>query len=267
MSVFKFLDYKKYLKEAIRQHKEVYGYKTKLSNAAGCRNSYFSQVLNSDFHLAAEHALGLANFWGFSAMEKDYFIQLIHLARAGTPELRKYYESICRQLAADHERAVVRGSAKEVSEDWKALFYSSWHYTAIHDLTTFPGGQTAEAIARRLEIPKELAEEGLSSLKAMGLVEKRDQGWQASVQEVVVPVGTHHAALHVGHWTQRAAMDAVRRKRPLESFHKCWVFGVSPDDYRKLRELIIDHIQKAQKIVPASERRELACMNLHLFVV
>src|SRR5687768_13356982 len=115
MRIFNFLDYKKYLKEVIRENRGTHGYKTRLAKAAGCRSSYLSQVLHGNFDLSPEHALGLANFWGLSTTEKDFFIQLVHLARAGTKELKKYYESICRDAAAELERVAYRGHAEEVT--------------------------------------------------------------------------------------------------------------------------------------------------------
>lgn len=266
-NLFRTRDYRSYLNAKIRENEAVYGYKTLLARAAGCRNSFLSQVLGGMHELSPEHALGLAEYWGLSAAERDQFILLVQYARAGTPALRRYYEGQLEEKAGQHERDWLRGNAREVPDDAKSLFYSSWHYTAIHDLTTFPRGQTAEAIARRLELPRELVEESLRALARMGLVERREKGWSATVQEVIVPPGTHYGALHVAHWTQRAAQDAWRKDRPLESFHKCWVFGVSRADYAKVRELVLDAVRKAQKLIPRSERDELACLNLNLFVV
>jgi len=191
----------------------------------------------------------------------------VNYARAGTPDLRKYYEGLLHKMIADHERDSWKGTAQEVANDWKPVFYSSWHYTAIHDLTTFPGGQTVDSIVKRLEIPRDLAEASLRELESMGLVEGREDRWYAKVTEIIVPVGTQYSALHVSHWSHRAALDAMRGRRPWESFHKCWIFGIHKADFEKIKELLTEHCRKSQKIIPKSEREELVCMNLQLFVV
>ena len=267
MNIFKYLDYKLFLKSKIRENAKVYGYKARLAQAAGCRPSYLSQVLGGEFDLSPEHALGLADFWLLAAPEKDYFLQLVHYARAGTPELKHYHQTRLRQSSEQGERELLRGNSEEVTEDAKARFYSSWRYTAVHELTTFAGGRTPEAIARRLELPLELVEETLADLAAMGLAEARGKHWHARVVELMVPPGSHFAAQHIAHWTARAAIDAGRRKHRVEPLHKAWVFGISPADYARLRELLLEHITRCQKIIPDSERHELVCMNLDLFAV
>ncbi len=266
-SIFKHLDYKVYLWSKIRENKTAHGYKTQLARAAGCRNSHLSQVLNGDFHLNPEHVLGLANHWQLDPAEKDYFVQLVNYARAGTPEVRKYYEALLRKLSAEHDRNKWRGTAQEIADDWKPVFYSSWHYTAIHELTTFPSGQTAEAIARRLDIPEDLVDESLRALEAMGLVESREDRWHARITEVIVPVGTQYSALHVSHWSHRAALDVMRSRKTWESLHKCWIFGIHKSDFEKLKEFLAEHFRKSQKVIAGSAREELVCMNVQLFVV
>lgn len=268
LELLKYRDYKKFLRDSAKANKSLYGYKTRLAEAAGCRASYLSQVFNGAFDLMPEHGLGLSEFWGFSAEERDYFVLLIQLARAGTPQLTKYYEEQLNRISREYERRTLKSDASEISQaESRSLFYSSWHYTAIHDLTTFPGGQTTEAIARRLELPKDLVEQALRALESMQLVRPHGIHWKATVNELIVPTDTYHSAQHISHWTHRAALDVMRPKRPLESFHKCWVFGISPEDFQALRELLLEHIRKAQKIVPNSDRQELVCMNLNLFMV
>jgi len=267
MNLFRCADYRQFLDFQIRQNRSVYGYKSRLAKAAGCRNSFFSQVLKGDFELSAEHALGLAGFWKLTASETDYFIELVHLSRARTPAMKRYLQARLRHMATVAEKELLRGRAQEVADDWKARFYSSWHYTAAHELTTFPGGRTADQIALRLELPLQLVQETLSELEQIGLVELRGKSWIAKVLELIVPVGTVHSAQHIDHWTARAALNARRQKTPLPSFHKCWVFGISPSDYAALREMLLEHITRCQRLIPNSEREELVCMGLHLFPV
>jgi hypothetical protein len=170
-------------------------------------------------------------------------------------------------MSAEGERELLRGNAHEVTDDAKTAFYSSWRYTAVHELTTFKDGWNAEGISKRLELPRELVEETLDELEAMGLVELRGKNWHARIVELIVPVGTHHQAQHIAHWTGRAALDAAKRKHRLPPLHKSWIFGVSVADYERLRELLVRHLAECQRIIPGSDRQELVCMNLDLFSV
>ncbi|MCB0385442.1 MAG: hypothetical protein KDD43_08620, partial [Bdellovibrionales bacterium] len=87
MSIFKYLDYKEYLKKTIDKKTKVYGYRAKLAEAASCQRSFLSQVLHSSPHLTLEHGIGLCRYWQFSPMERYYFLALIQPARAGNDEL------------------------------------------------------------------------------------------------------------------------------------------------------------------------------------
>ena len=90
MDVFSAKTYKEYLHYQVDRHGHVKGYKSRLSEAARCQNSFLSQVLHSHADLTPEHALGLTYFWEFSEEERSHFLDLVHLARAGTVSLRDY---------------------------------------------------------------------------------------------------------------------------------------------------------------------------------
>ena len=84
-SVFESLDYKRYMRQQIAAHGDVYGYKSRLAAAAGCQKSYLSQVLNGAHDLTLEHAAGLAAFWQLPRLDGEYFMELVNWARASSP--------------------------------------------------------------------------------------------------------------------------------------------------------------------------------------
>src|ERR1700692_4612304 len=87
--VFEFNDYRKFLEAQIAGNSSERGYQTKLSKAAGCKGSFLSQALHSHVNLTPDHAAGLCRFWNFDDDETDWFIELLTLARAGSPEMKK----------------------------------------------------------------------------------------------------------------------------------------------------------------------------------
>src|SRR5688500_3877864 len=77
-----------FLKRQIDANQGVFRYKSRLAEAAGCQRSYLSQVLAKKALLSPEQAMGLADFWGLSSREADFFLMLVLHERAGTARLR-----------------------------------------------------------------------------------------------------------------------------------------------------------------------------------
>lgn len=81
-------DYKLFIKQMIELNRHVRGYQTRLAQAADCKPSYFSGVLNSVLHLTLEHAVGLCVFWKLDGEETDYFLDLVILQKTENVLLR-----------------------------------------------------------------------------------------------------------------------------------------------------------------------------------
>ena len=56
----------------------------------GCQKSFPLQVLNSTPEISPDHAIQLCEFWSLPDAEADYFIDLVHLARAGSKVRQRY---------------------------------------------------------------------------------------------------------------------------------------------------------------------------------
>lgn len=143
-----------------------------MSEAAGCQRSYFSQVIHGNVQLTPDHGFKLCKYFQFNSREQDFFLTQLELARAATAEYRAYLEEKLVQI----KRAQENPKAKATPEQLQ--YFSSWHWSAIHLLTSIPGYEQASAIAERLRLPQNLVLQTLESLAKRGLVKHEGNLWK-----------------------------------------------------------------------------------------
>ena len=158
LNVFRYTDYKRLLREQVRRHAGVYGYRSQLARAAGCQKSFLSQVLNGPTHLTPDHAAGLARHWGFSADETEYFMECVHYGRAGSKHLKDYLKSRMHRLKEQSELDTQTFEGTDLDRhDAATHYYSAWQFSAAHVLMRLPDVNTSEELAARLRIPRPFA--------------------------------------------------------------------------------------------------------------
>src|ERR1700722_8117600 len=113
MNLFENTDYKDVLHTQIAANRDRRGYRSELAQAAGCQLSFLSQALHSHVHLTPDHAAGLATFWGFDHDERDYFLELVNLARAGSQVLKKILLKRLEEIKDRHENLARRYKKKD----------------------------------------------------------------------------------------------------------------------------------------------------------
>src|SRR3954463_5460814 len=94
LSIFEAETYKDYvLKRFEALPGKGRGEMRRLSLALRVHTSLLSQVFRGSRDLTLEQAMGAAEYFGFTQSETDAFVTLVELARAGSPALRKHFET------------------------------------------------------------------------------------------------------------------------------------------------------------------------------
>ena len=89
VNIYEYLDYKKFLTAKIKEGSKVRGFQTRMAKTAKCQKSYLSQVLRTKYHITTDQAFRLTQFFNFSALETDYFIELVNFARTDLAPLKE----------------------------------------------------------------------------------------------------------------------------------------------------------------------------------
>jgi uncharacterized protein (TIGR02147 family) len=264
--VFDFENYKEFLAAKIRENKATVGYKSQISRAMKSPPSFLSQVLHGSVHLSGDHAYRLAQFWNLAANERDYFLDLVQLARAGTPDYRSHLKQrldLLRKKSLDLSERFQQPKIGQIENEW--FYYSNWYFGAIHMLLTIPGFQRSLKISERLHIPVELVNEILNSLKSAGLAENKSDQWQVTQKSIHLNKESVVSSMNHILWRQRAIHSLEQPWK--NGFHYSGLHTLSQKDMERVRSVLTQTIEEVREVVEPSPEEKLAVFNCDWFEI
>jgi uncharacterized protein (TIGR02147 family) len=266
-SPFEFEDYRQVLEELIRGRDAKRGKQTELAAAMGCQPSYLLQVLKQKAELTEDHGLKLCQHLGYDDPETEYFVLMLRMARAATPELVRFLE---------RKRAVLQREARELgpkvearsfveSEKFLSQYFASWVASTLHIATSAKKYQTVSALAERFALPLETVEANLKFLEKAELVVREGKTFSFAGGSVHLP---RHAALNTTHQTSRR-MQALRsiEINDDEDVHFSSVFTLDRKTYLEIRKQLRELIADAHRRIHAGGTDEVYGLCLDLFRV
>lgn len=265
MNIFEAVSYKQFLRHHIRAIGRR-GYITELSAAAGCTQSYFSQVLHGKPEITPDQALALGEALGLPEIEAEYFLLLVQHSRASTPKLKahlaeKMRETAARRLSTESAVAATSdGAAEEASRDF---YYASWRPSAVHILTACEVYQRPAAIAAHLDLPVREVEGILARLVEYGLVKQKGGLYQHAGKNLHLPTASLHNRLNHLNWRLRALAEPAVG----EGIHYSSAFAISRADWGSLREKLLRFIGEQRKEIAASGSEDAFVFCCDLFKV
>lgn len=264
-SVFDFSSYKDYLTARLGRKRERKGLRSSLAKTLGCQPTYISLVMNGTADLNLEQGHKVGEFLGHSTEEQHYFMLLIQIARAGTRELREYFEN---QIQDIRQRRLVLterlGKRNSLSKEHQATYYSSWIFAAVHIALTIPELRERDRLSRFLGLPLKKVSAALASLEEAGLVRLLN-GNQYVPTETQVRLGNDSSQIikHHANWRVRA-MESLDREE-LAELHYSSVFSISRADMEKVKNLLLETIKKNADTVGPSKEEELCALCIDFF--
>ena len=268
-SVFDYQDYKKFLRALISSRpKGGRGIRLAIAKHIGCPVSHISQVLNGKPHLSMEQAEGLNEYLGHTQDEAAFFFLLIQLSRAGTTALKKRLELQVEQILEKRIDLKVRlGVAETLSNEAKAIFYSSWVYGAIHVMISIEKFQTKEAIAQHLGLSVKKIGEILEFLISTGLAVQKDGG-KFIIGNSRIHLGNDSPLIAKFHTNWRIqAIRSMDHENFVQDLHYSSAITISKKDVQKIKERLIKCIEENNAIIKDSKEEEVHCLALDFFQI
>jgi uncharacterized protein (TIGR02147 family) len=240
------------------------GMKTTLAKVLCCQPTYISQVLNGNAHLSLEQAEGANKFFGHTKDECHYFLLLLQKERAGTITLKKYFEEQIQDLALQRmkiEKRLGKNNTLDVAQ--KSVYYSSWHYAAIHMAITIPTLRTRESIANYLHIPLKRVNVVLEFLLSSGLARHTASGFQANLSEILLGNDSDLIYKHHTNWRNQA-IESLEREDVFD-LHYSAVVSISSADRAKIKDILLEVIQKNLELIRDSKEEDLYSICIDFF--
>lgn len=212
-----------------------------------------------------EQAEKISRFLGHTEDERDYFFLLIQKERAGTQELKTYYAAKTGELLAKRLVLTNRlGKDTTLKLEDQAIYYSSWHYAAIHIAVTIPQLRTRDALADFFKLPLAKVSKVLEYLVSTGLLVPETSGkYKMGHSKIRLGNDSHNILKHHTNWRNQA-IDSLDRESPLD-LHYSAVLSISTNDRGKIKDLILEALKTQLKIADDSAEEELCTYCIDFF--
>jgi uncharacterized protein (TIGR02147 family) len=264
-NLFEYKTYKAYLLALGGAKNSRRGEKSRFAQMAGCQPTYMSQVLHGKAHLSAEQAERLSRHLHHSPEEKNFFLLMLSKDRAGTTELKNFYQQqmdliLEKRLNVKDRLALEKN---KLSEEERAIYYSSWQYAAIHIALTVPELQTREALVQHFQISHERLDVVLDFLVKVGLAETTKTGFVTGLNHIFIDRNSPFIFNHHANWRAQAVESLEKEK--IQDLHYSGVFSLSRDDIQKLKDRTLEHIKANLDTVLASKEEEICVYTIDFF--
>lgn len=267
VNIFEYKDYREFLTHLTSNRSARGQTKAELARSMGCQAAYLSQVLGSKADLTEDHGVKMCQALNFSDTETEYFLLILRLSRAGTKTLSEYLEQKRLALKKQYSEVDSRITAvKKSPNDQIQLYYcSSWIPSVVHAATSCPHYQTAQAIAERLALSKQIVEKHLETLEKYQLIKFSEGKWIHSGNSIHFPKNSLMDATF--QLNQRLlGLNSINRRQP-EDVHYSMVFPANKETASKFRELFLNTIEKIHKDAASADSEDVYAISMDFFKV
>lgn len=262
-NLFDFEDYRAYLRHMLNREGARSGLRAKFARSLNCQSSYISQVISGDVHLSLEQAYRANEFLNHDTSHAHFFMLLVQMSRAGSHDLKKYYRSQIEGILRERSQIKNRvAPSRELTESQQARYYSHSDFASVHMGLAVPKLQTPSALSEALKLPQDRIESILSFLVSAGLAErKRDR---FTIGNMHLHLGPDSPFLQQHHTNWR--LEALKKLNAQSSNHLHYsaAYSVSKRDFEKLRENLLQLIEKNLSVVRPSPEEMIVCQVIDL---
>ncbi len=265
MRIFEFIDYKAYTRHFIStQPKNGRGLIKAIGEHLGVDPSQISQILSGTKEFTEEQAILTAKFIGLNELETDYFLHLVKIDRAGHHVLADYYRKKRDQLKSESMNLSQHVQQDRILTDFeKATFYSSYLFSAVRLSTSIAGEQTVSDVSERFNIPLDRAASILNFLCATNLCQEENGRFTLGTQHTHIDRASPLVGRHHTNWL----LKAIEKTNSLseEELQFTGPVSLSREDFRSIRETLVNVISSSLKKVKNSEPEEVAVLLIDWF--
>jgi len=167
--------------------------------------------------------------------------------------------------AQEHSRKVGRRVKKdaELSDEHKAVYYSSWVYTGVRNLVAIGGSRDAQSLAARLNVPAPVVARALKFLLETGLCEEKNGVLTTGPTYTHTDSDSPFANKHRQNWRLKG-LGMMEQKNESDLFYTS-PMSLSQADYEKIRGMLVQCIQDVVAVMRPSPSEKVCCLNIDWF--
>ena len=258
-SLFSLTDFRHYVRSWVKAQGR--GEYRKIALKLRVHTTLVSQIFNGKKCLTEEQATLLCDHMGLNALETDYFIKLIQLERAGSESLKLLFKRHLKQIQNQSSEIKSRVPNVEVlSEQDRALFYSSWQYSLIRLLTSIPEFRTKEKIAAYTNLSISRVQEILDFLTSRKLCKEVKGFYQRTEKNTHIEAGSALSTRHHQNWRVKS-LDFLEHVSK-EDLAFTSPVSISKNDSEKVKKILLNTISDIAKIIEKSPPEEIIYLGI-----
>jgi uncharacterized protein (TIGR02147 family) len=265
LNIFNYSDYRSFIKDWLEAARKEKSFNlSKLAEVIQVHPTFLSQVLSGSKDLSLEQAAFMGKHLRFTRLEQELFFILVQLERAGTQLLKEYWLERKKEIEAEKNKLSQRFEKhRELTNEQRAVFYSSWIYAAAWSATAIDGGQTAAQISDLFRISLDKAEEILGFLLQCGLCKEHQGAYLPGEMHVHVPNESPFVVRHHSNWRIKSIQKMDNREKS-ELFFTAPV-SIAKKDFDVIREKLNFAIAEIVEVAKDSPAEEVVCLNIDFF--
>lgn len=265
-NIYEFDNYKKFMQNWLQmQPKKGRGLAVKISEYLSISTVLFSQIFNGDKNLSLEHSILLADYLGLQREERGYFLLLVNYEKAGSQKLRDHFRieiKSIQELKLENLKEIIKQDIK-LGEADKAIFYSSWLYSAIRLQVSIDGFNSVDKIAEKFSIPRQEALKKLEFLVEKKLCVLDKTGYQMGPQRTHLEADSPFVKQRQISWRLKA-FEKMEQADKNQLFYTA-PMSISKEHYVELRKRITEVIAELNQKVTEKKPEKLSVLNIDLF--
>lgn len=265
VKVFEFRDYKEFLKSWLKAHpKGGRGQLKKMSDYLQVSTTLISQAVNGDKHFSLETAAEITEYMGLNVKETEYFLLLVEHQRAGAFKLKKILEKkIDREQQAGSQMQNRLNADRQLTEEEKMQFYSSWLFSATRILSALPKMNNSKDISDRLNMPLGLVNNIVEFLVEKKLCKFENNKLTYGAYRTHIGKDSPFVVKHHQNWRVRGFQSMELRRD--EDLFFTQPMALSIEAAEKIRIMLPGIIEQIHGISGPSESEVVRCLSIDWF--
>jgi uncharacterized protein (TIGR02147 family) len=264
-SLFEFKNHQELIRQSIDLHPNI-NQKT-LAEHLKVQKTYISNALSGRQNFTPEQCLLISKVFALSSKEAKVLLLLNNRDRAGSHDLEQFYQEELSRLKKKEETIRSRiKSEKQLDQDQVYQYCESIYHSLIYTALRVPELQTLEAISKNFGISLLQTLASLNTLNDLGLAHKNENNrWLPTSKRIHISQKGLALKSYLKNFRQlsMSAIDDLKE----DSLHYSLAFATDQETRKKIRNLILDLIQKSEPLIEKSNEENVIVFCADFFEV
>lgn len=252
--------------ELVKNTENKRGNKKELADFINIHPTSLSQVLSGDRFFTDVQVFLLGEFLNLNEMESQY-IFLLH--QINLTQNKQFKVRLTKRRDALKKKSLNLSTRLDkdetLSEEEKAVFYSSWYYTCVWVFISIEKGKTREDIISRFNLDKKIVNDVLEFLIKADLAYLEGGRYFHKINRMHLEKTSPFLKQHHANWR----IKSIQKKdySEIEDLSFTAPLSLSKKDFNYIREEMVLLIKKVSDTVAETEPEEIYCFNLDFFKI